>query len=80
MKSNLMDNNFDILIPDAHNQVAKFFLDYTLKLLDNTDTFFLKTIAKEIVRGKYWEAYDCQDESRQEYWRVVMNSIDTYPY
>lgn len=74
-----MENNFDILIPGQHIAVAKFILDYAMAVIDTPDMNLVKRVAKEIVSAKYWEAYDCQDNSRQEYWRVVQNCIDVYP-
>jgi hypothetical protein len=74
------DFNFDILIPTQHNAVAKQIIDYAQDVIVNAISLNLGNdatyrIARELARAKYWEAYDCKDEQRQEYWRVVMNCL-----
>lgn len=69
----IMENNFDILIPGQHQQVA----DTLLELANNAfHPSSPRRVAIHVASGKYWEAYDCKDDSRQEYWRQVMICLD----
>jgi len=65
----------DILIPGQHYQWAIEFIDYAQRVFECGFPLARK-IAKQIVNARYWEAYDCKDDTRQEYWRVVEGVID----
>ena len=67
----------DILIPGQHYHWATKMIEYVKQVFATDDKKLIGRIAKEIVKGKYWEAYDCKDTSRQEYWRVVLVCFDS---
>jgi hypothetical protein len=65
-----------LLIPTQETEVAYRLLDYADNIME--DGFSMaKKVAKQIANAKYWEAYNCKDSSRQEYWRQVMICFDT---
>jgi hypothetical protein len=64
---------FDILIPGQHSETAKKLVDFATTQFGTNS----HRIAKELARSNYWEAYYCKDESRQEYWRVVLGCFDS---
>lgn len=65
----------DILIPGQHQEWMNKLIAYVESRFDLREHMNRK-IAKEIATAKYWEAYECGDASRQEYWRVVMTCFD----
>jgi hypothetical protein len=67
--------NFDILIPTQHTEVAYQLLEYADNILE-AGFPLAKKVAKQLAEAKYWEAYDCADEQRQEYWRRVKGAFD----
>jgi len=66
----------DILIPGQHHTVAENYRQYASNLFPGVSDETIKRIAREMVSARYWEAYDCNDESRMEYWRVVKIILD----
>lgn len=69
----------DLLIPDQHNHKAMEYIDYVSGMFEIYDFKMCKKIAKELVCSNYWEAYYCNDRSRQEYWRIVLVCFDAIP-
>lgn len=67
---------FDVLIPTQHKEVAYKLLDYVYSVFE-ANFSLSKKIAKHLADAKYWEAYDCGDATRQEYWRQVKGAFDT---
>lgn len=68
--------NFDILIPTQEREVANNLLEYADNIME-AGFPIAKKVAKQLATSKYWEAYDCGDSSRQEYWRQVMGAFDS---
>lgn len=68
----------DVLIPGQHYEWAKKYIEYVEQVFAINDDTINVRIAKQIITAKYWEAYDCKDGSRQEYWRQVMMAFDLF--
>lgn len=71
-----MDMQFDVLIPTQEVEVCYTLIEYADDILQSGFPS-AKKMAKEIAKAKYWEAHDCENEDRQEYWRVVIVCFDT---
>lgn len=68
--------NFDLLIATQESEAAYQLLEYADNIME-TGFLTAKKVAKQLATAKYWEAYDCGNSERQEYWRQVMGAFDS---